>query len=149
MGAACAVGSQQGAIGRLGSVELRDLATQNTVWTTADLAGKINSVRVSHDGQLLIVGGGIAGVGGEVVVLQTSSGTIVQRLQGHADAVYCASISPDGKWIASGSYDRTAILWDASTGAQVTEFTGHNGAIYDLDFDPTSQVLATASGDPR
>ncbi len=70
-----------------------------------------------------------------------------QRLQGHADAVYCAAASADGKWIASGSYDKSVILWNRETGAVVRTITGHNGAIYDLDFDSSSELIATASAD--
>ncbi|KRX78563.1 U4/U6 small nuclear ribonucleoprotein Prp4, partial [Trichinella sp. T6] len=35
----------------------------------------------------------------------------LKTLQGHESKVMCASISPDGNWIASSSYDRTFKLW--------------------------------------
>ncbi|UCH92926.1 MAG: hypothetical protein JSV88_21895, partial [Candidatus Aminicenantes bacterium] len=34
----------------------------------------------------------------------------------HSDIVTCVDVSPDGKWILSGSYDHTLKLWDINTG---------------------------------
>jgi WD40 repeat protein len=34
--------------------------------------------------------------------------------------VWTASFSPDGARIVTGSYDRTARLWDATTGQEIT-----------------------------
>lgn len=147
VGAACLISEQLLATGSLGRVQVRNVSTNELVWETAELSGKVNSLRLSPDGKWLIVGGGVAGLGGEVALLDAQNGQVAQRLLGHTDAVYCASMSPDGQWIASGSYDRKVILWEVATGSAVRELTGHNGPIYDLDFDPSSQALATASGD--
>ncbi|MCR9291367.1 MAG: hypothetical protein NXI32_01530 [bacterium] len=134
-------------LGKLGRLEAYDLAKQELRWTTEGLAGKVNSLRVNDDQTRLVVGSGIAGLKGEISIVDTTDGSILSKLQGHNDTVYCASLSPDGKWLASGSYDRSVLLWDMASRQLVREFQGHNGAIYDLDFDPSSSVLATASGD--
>lgn len=134
--------------GRLGSIQARGLKRQKkTSWQLDNLGGKINSLRVSPDNKTIVVGGGIAAVEGEISLVDAANGTLLRKLKGHSDSVYCATLSPDGKLIASGSYDRTVIIWDAASGDKVHSLTGHNGAIYDLDFDPTGTVLATASAD--
>jgi len=144
--AVCGAGSGRLAVGKFGSVELQT-SEGKVVWLFDQLAGKVNQIRLSPDGKSLVVASGIAGVAGEVVLLNVESGEVQLRLQGHADAAYCASASADGKWIASGSYDKTVILWDRASGKVARTLTGHNGAIYDLDFDATSSVLATGSAD--
>lgn len=145
--ASCAVGSKMVAVGRFGKVDFIQPDTRTVVWTLDDLPGKVNQLRTSSDGRLLVVSTGIAGLGGEVVVVDIERRTVVMRLEGHSDSVYCAAMSADGRWIASGSYDRSVHLWDLQTGKIKRSFVGHNGAIYDLDFDPSDKMLATASAD--
>ena len=144
--AVCGAGNGRLAVGKFGAVELRT-SEGKVVWVFDQLPGKVNQIRLSPDGKSLVVASGIAGVAGEVVLLSVESGETQLRLQGHTDAAYCASASADGKWIASGSYDKSAIVWDRATGKVAHTLTGHNGAIYDLDFDATSSVLATGSAD--
>lgn len=134
-------------IGRFQSVELFDATGQNRKWKFNDLSGKVNQIRTTSDGQTLVVATGVAGVGGEAILLSVASGELLGRFVGHKDTIYSAALSPDGKWLATGSYDRKAILWDRSTGEAKATLSGHNGAVYDLDFDPTSSIIATASAD--
>src|SRR5262249_39187449 len=42
-------------------------------------------------------------------------------LRGHKKSVYPVAYSPDGQWIASGSWDGTVRLWDARTGDACAE----------------------------
>jgi WD40 repeat protein len=43
----------------------------------------------------------------------------VTALTGHQDKVTDLAFSPDGKYIASASYDRTLRLWDVQAGVEV------------------------------
>ncbi|MDX1925561.1 MAG: c-type cytochrome domain-containing protein [Pirellulaceae bacterium] len=139
-------GTDRVAIGKFGVVEVRSNSGQ-MVWAFDQLPGKVNQLRLSPDGKSLVVATGVTGVAGEVLLLDIENGQVQQRLQGHADAAYCASASADGKWIASGSYDKSVIVWERATGKPARTLSGHNGAIYDLDFDATSSLIATASAD--
>jgi len=47
----------------------------------------------------------------------------------HAGAVTRAAFSPDGRYVLTGSADRTARLWNAATGAVITTFAGHEGDV--------------------
>lgn len=71
----------------------------------------------------------------------------VRRLAGHADGVRAVAWSPDGRRIASGSRDRTAVLWDAASGERVRVFEGHDGGVVSVAFSPDGKTIATGSQD--
>ncbi|MFG6100075.1 TIR domain-containing protein [Leptothoe sp. ISB3NOV94-8A] len=68
------------------------------------------------------------------------------RFSGHANLVSDISYSPDGKHLASVSWDHTLRLWRWD-GKLLRVFKGHNEAIYSVAFSPDGQTLASASGD--
>ena len=68
-------------------------------------------------------------------------------LKGHTDAVWCVAFSPDGKQLASASWDRTVSLWDPSNGTEIRTLTGHTDVVRCLAFSPDGKRLATASDD--
>ena len=51
---------------------------------------------------------------------QAGGGEPVCTLRGHSELVASVAYSPDGKHIASGSYDNTVKVWDAATGEEVS-----------------------------
>ena len=68
-------------------------------------------------------------------------------LNGHKDCIYSVAWSPDGKLIASGSYDKMVKLWDASTGREARNLQDHIDAVFAVAFSPDGKRLASASQD--
>lgn len=118
-----------------------------TARTLTGLPGKVQSLHFSKDSKQLIAASGVTGLAGKASLWDVLEGKLVREFEGHRDAVYDAELSPDGKLVATCSYDRRAILWNSETGEQLRVLEGHTGAIYDIAFSPDSTVIATASAD--
>ncbi len=66
----------------------------------------------------------------------------------HEDTVSAVAFQPpDGKSIATGSWDHTARLWNAQTGKPLCNPMRHAGIVTCLAFSPDGKILATGSWD--
>jgi WD40 repeat protein len=133
--------------GKYAAVELVDAGTRALVRKLTGIKGKVNSVAFSPDGMTIYAAGGEPGLGGSVIAWKVNDGAIVRTFVGHLDACYAIALSPDGKLLATGSYDQKIKLWDTATGKELATLKGHNGAINSLAFRPDGMVLASASAD--
>ncbi|NJM25698.1 MAG: WD40 repeat domain-containing protein [Bacteroidia bacterium] len=71
--------------------------------------------------------------------------TVIQK--GHDQAVLAVSMSPDSNYVATGSRDKSAKLWELSTGREVRSFLGHEGSVNCIDFTRDGKLMITSSGD--
>jgi WD40 repeat protein len=71
----------------------------------------------------------------------------VRTLRGHALNIWRVAFSPNGKLIASSSFDRTIKLWAADSGALLRTLTGHKQAVVGLAFSPAGDLIASGSDD--
>jgi RNA polymerase sigma factor (sigma-70 family) len=66
----------------------------------------------------------------------------------HGSPVTSVAWSPDGKLLATGSWDNYARLWDPATGKLVRDIQPQQGWVWGVAFSPDGKLLATA-GDHR
>ena len=64
----------------------------------------------------------------------------------HHDTVNGLSLSPDGKLLASASWDNTVRLWDVSSRRLVHTFVGHVDKVTSATFSPDGRLLASGAG---
>ena len=57
------------------------------------------------------------------------------------------AISPDSNFVATGSKDKSAKLWDLRNGREVRSFLGHAMTVISLDFSFDGKYLLTGSND--
>jgi WD40 repeat protein len=80
-------------------------------------------------------------------LLQAINGLQEQnQLDGHTTPVTSVSLSPDGRTIASASWDRTIKLWKPD-GELLKTLSGHEAEIYSINFSPDGQTILSASND--
>jgi WD40 repeat protein len=103
----------------------------------------------------------VASRGNQIHVFDASSGKYIRSLvdpelktadkkplaAAHLSLVESLTISPDGKWIASGGYQEV-ILWDAQTGQLRHRLTGFAERVVALAFSHDNKMLATGGGAP-
>ena len=66
---------------------------------------------------------------------------------GHAEIISSAAISPDNKYVLTGSHDKTARLWDAQTGTEIHSFQGHSGEVNTVSISPDGRYVLTGGED--
>jgi WD40 repeat protein len=67
-------------------------------------------------------------------------------LQGHTALVNSVAISHDGRFIVTGSADRTAKIWNTQTGECAHTLQGHKGIIYSIAISHDGRFIVTGSG---
>uniref|UniRef100_A0A8I3WBV4 Intraflagellar transport protein 122 homolog n=1 Tax=Callithrix jacchus TaxID=9483 RepID=A0A8I3WBV4_CALJA len=98
----------------------------------------INDIAFKPDGTQLILA-----AGNRLLVYDTSDGTLLQPLKGHKDTVYCVAYAKDGKRFASGSADKSIIIWTSKLEG-ILKYT-HNDSIQCVSYNPVTHQLASCS----
>jgi len=105
---------------------------------------------LSRNSSLLAVGDN----DGVIKILDAADGLIFRQwiahtgdLWGRYKNIHAISISPDNTLVVSGSYDKTAKIYNMSNGTLCHCLNGHKCAIHDVKFSPDGTLIATAALD--
>lgn len=65
-------------------------------------------------------------------------------MKGHTNKVTSATISPDGNYIASSSWDGTVIIWNVTNGHLLKRLDAKKHKVFDVSFSPDGIHIACA-----
>jgi WD40 repeat protein len=103
----------------------------------------ITAVAISSNGHYWAA----AGRRGEVRVWEQAANPTLHRVwQAHTDRTYALAFSPDGRLLATGSWDDTLKLWDIERSALLWS-SWHPKGIQSLAIAPDGSLLATGGND--
>lgn len=91
--------------------------------------------------------GPVAGSDYSIRVWEVNTRREVRRMTDHTAAVTGVAVSPDGRYILSGSEDRTVRLWDFGSGRELRRYEGHAEAVSCVGFSPRGRYAVSGGYD--
>lgn len=70
-----------------------------------------------------------------------------RKLAGHKGWIHSVAVSPDGKWMASGSGDKTVKIWDLEIGECRATLEGHTDQVRSVAITPDGKRILSVSFD--
>jgi len=129
-----------------GDIEVWELPAGSRLLTIPNIPSRVPQLTFNRDGTQLVGACFTRGV----KIWDAATGKEVVTLHGHAGAVSCAALSPDGQYLISGdclSDDTTLKLWSLATHKVVQTYRGHRGNIREVAFSRDGKRLVSAGED--
>lgn len=73
--------------------------------------------------------------------------TCINTQLAHEKDINCVTISPNDRYIATSSQDKTAKLWDSIDLKLIGVFRGHRRGVWSVRFSPVDQIIVTNAAD--
>jgi Planctomycete cytochrome C/WD domain, G-beta repeat len=147
---ACSPDGKTLAVSGRGEVLLVDADTGATRARLSAGRDRVSAIAFDAGGTVLAVAAGTAGAVYEVRVWRLTGGTWSGPgavAATHSDVIHQLAFSPDGKLIASASYDRLVKVWDLAENKERHTLKDHSDSVYGVSFSPDGKLLASGGAD--
>lgn len=110
-------------------------------------ADAVYCVAFAPNGTSVVSAGGSTEGGDTVVRLLSAQDLhVIREYRGHERQVYGAMFSGDGRWIVTGSSDKSVRIWDVESG-EFRQLQGHTSDVYRCVFSQDGEWVVSASQD--
>ncbi len=75
---------------------------------------------------------------------------LAATLRGHTEVIYGIAFTPDGKYVVTGSGDKTVKVWETATGKEFKTFSGpagHQSLVLGVAVSPDGALIASGGSD--
>ncbi len=133
-----------------------DLRTKQTVASYKGTSAKSYETCISKDEKYLVsacsynkdaLTNSKSKTTGIIDIWDLATGERIKTLRDHKQEVFSVDISPDGKYIISGSNDWTIKLWDFESGKVIKTFDNHKYTVTQVRFFDNAKKAVSASRD--
>jgi len=121
-----------------GTAQLVDLTSHKQIGsfdsgTGGDLHGILYAVSLSPNGRFLALGGFFSD---DIQIFDVVTQSKVRSLTGHTDSIWSLAWSHNGRYIASGSADATARVWDWNSGKSLLIYDKQGDTVRSVSWSP-------------
>ncbi|MBS1731604.1 MAG: caspase family protein [Bacteroidetes bacterium] len=129
-----------------GHIRFYNTSTAQETYELKGVKERINRMIALPNNRFAVCSGESAFPDSTIKIIDISTKTIVARLSGHKNSATSLALSNDGKFLFSGSYDRTINVWNLSTyklAATIVLFGEDDWVVVDNDgrFDGTQNAM--------
>lgn len=117
--------------------------TKTLTSTLKELNSEPNAIHFSPSGDLAVA----TSWDKRAQIIRVSTGSVIQQLSGHKQAVLRAAFSFDQRTLATSSFDGTVRLWHLPTGREVLSFQPQYAGIRNLEFSKDNNLLLLSGQD--